>query len=185
MWQNKPFELWAYSKAHLICESALVKQTEAWLNLMQSGAVSLWLWLIWHSNYFSPLSGFPRSLVHNVDWLRKAALKHSRCYFFPLIGTKYFRSRNLHGNSLSELPLCWSFLVAFFPAYMSASGSLALVRFGVKKYGDLLWCETEIYLSSPYLPLSCPGQGSCPGSCIGGNTHHQRFVHLRYYRYPS
>lgn len=73
--QQKPFEPWTYSKAHLIYESALMKQTQVWLNLVKSGAVSLWLRLIWHSNHFSPLSHFPRSLVYNVDSVRKAALK--------------------------------------------------------------------------------------------------------------
>lgn len=146
--QQKPFELWAYSKAHLIYESALMKQTELWLNLMKSGAVSLWFRLIWHSNHFSPLSFFPGSLVCNVDLVRKAALKSSRCYYFlhcymPNIGTKHFRSRNLHSNWLSELHLCWSFLVASTPTLASC---LALVRFGVKTCWDLLWYETEIYL---------------------------------------
>lgn len=135
--EQKPFELWTYSKAHLIYESALMKQTEVWLNLVKSGAVSLWLRLIWHSNHFSPLSHFPRSLVYNVDSVRKAALKYSRCYYFlhcymPNIGTKGFRSRNLHGNCLAELHLCWSFLVASTPTYMGAATRLAWVRFGVR-----------------------------------------------------
>lgn len=149
----KPSELWTYSKAHLIYESALMKLLELWLNLMKSGVVSLWLWLIWHSDHSSSLSCFPRSLVYHVNSVRKAALEYSRCDYFLHCamlnrGTKHFRNHNLHGNFLSEL--C-EVACCIHHHYHVFSGCVALVRFGIKKCWDLLWNEAEISLSSPSL----------------------------------
>lgn len=185
--EQKPSELWTYSKAHLIYESALMKLPELWLNLMKSGVVSLWLWLIWHSNHSSSLSCFPRSLVYNVNLVRKAALEYSRCdyilqCFVANRVTKHFRNNNLHGNFLSDLCEVVCRIHSHFHGF---SGCLPLVRFGIKTCQDLLWNKAEIYLSSPSLFLSCPAQGSCLGSYIDGNTHRQRLVRLTNYRHPS
>lgn len=184
--EQKPSELWTYSKAHLIYESALMKLLELWLNLMKSGVVSLWLWLIWHSNHSSSLSCFPRSLVYKVNSVIKAALEYSRCDYFlhcymPNRGIKHFRIITCR-NFLSEL--C-EVACCIHCHYHRFSGSVALVRFGIKTWWELLWNEAEIYLSLPSPFLSCPAQGSCLGSCIDRNTHQQRPVHLRNYRHPS
>lgn len=129
--EQKPSELWTYSKVHLIYESALMKLPELWLNLMKSGVVSLWLWLIWHSNHSSSLLCFPRSLVYNVNLVRKAALEYSRCdyilqCFVANRVTKHFRNNNLHGNFLSELCEVACRIHSHFHGF---SGCLPLVRF--------------------------------------------------------
>lgn len=111
--EQKPSELWTYSKAHLFYESALMKLLEVWLNLMKSGVVSLWLWLIWHSNHSSSLSCFPRSLVYKVNSVRKEAIEYSRCHYFlhcyvPNRGIKHFRiitCRNFFYQSFVKMPV--------------------------------------------------------------------------------
>lgn len=164
-----------------------MKLLEVWLNLMKSGVVSLWLWLIWHSNHSSSLSCFPRSLVYKVNSVRKEALEYSRCHYFlhcyvPNTGIKHFRiitCRNFFLSELCEDACCIHY------HYHRFSGFVALVIFGIKTCWDLFWNEVEIYLSLSSLFLSCPAQGSFLGCGIDRNTHQQKPVHLRNHRHPS